>query len=228
MNGRRFPEGRPAALVFDLDGTLVDSLPDIADALSELMERHGLARHPQTAVARMIGHGVGNLVARAFAAHDRVLEPAAHEAAVAEYLGLYEPRATRLTALFPGVAETVRAFAAAGVPMAVCTNKPTAVSREMVAFYGLADVISVVVGGDFGPPRKPAPDMVLKAVELLGAPAHLSVMVGDSGADVQSAKAAGVPVVAVDYGYTAVPAAELGADAVISAFADLQTAIGRL
>lgn len=228
MTQNRFPDGRPRALVFDLDGTLVDSVPDIADALGDLMERHGLARHGREAVTRMIGHGVANLVARAFAAHARTMEGERLDAVVAEYLGLYEPRATRLTRLFPGVAETVAAFAKAGVPMAVCTNKPTDVSREMVAHYGLADHIPVVVGGDFGPPRKPAPDTLLKTLDLLGAPAHLSVMVGDSGADVQAALAAGMPVVAVDYGYTAVPAADLGADVVISAFADLSAAIARL
>jgi len=213
------------ALVFDLDGTLVDSVPDIAGALAELMERHGLAPHPRAAVVRMIGHGVGNLVERAFLARDVRLDAAAHGAAVEEYLGLYEPRATRDTRLFPGVEAAVRAFAAAGVPMAVCTNKPTAVSREIVAHFGLDDVLRVVVGGDFGPPRKPAPDLLQKAVELLGATAHHCLMVGDSGADVAAARAAGMPVVVVDYGYTAVPPAELGADRVIGDFADLADAV---
>lgn len=218
----------PAALVFDLDGTLVDSLPDIADALGELLERHDLARHPSDRVARMIGHGVANLVDRAFAAAGRPLPGAALEAAVAEYLGLYEPRATRLTRLFPGTAETVGRMAGAGVALAVCTNKPTAVSRAMIDHYGLGGFFPVVVGGDFGPPRKPAPDLLVKAVELLGVRPHDAVMVGDSGADVAAARAAGMRVVAVGHGYTAVPAAELGADAVIAGLPDLEAALRRL
>jgi phosphoglycolate phosphatase len=220
--------GLPQAILFDLDGTLVDSVPDIDDALGELMERHGLPRHPRDAVMRMIGHGVPRLVERAFIAHGRPLDGGDLAAAVAAYLALYEPRATRLSQLFPGVAEAVRALGSAGVKLGVCTNKPTGVSREMLAFYGLSDVLPVVVGGDFGPPRKPAPDLLLAALGLLGAEPGSSVMVGDSGADVAAARAAGMAVIVVEYGYTAVPPAELGADVVIRGFEDLADALGRI
>jgi phosphoglycolate phosphatase len=224
MSVKSFPGG----LIFDLDGTLVDSVPDIAGALNELMGLHGLAAHGVPAVMRMIGHGVPNLVERAFTAHGVTLDGGLLEAEVRTYLGLYEPRATRDTRLFPHVAETLALFAARNIPMAVCTNKPTAVSREIVASFGLSDLLPVVVGGDFGPPRKPAPDLLWKAAELIGVDPRQAVMIGDSGADVAAARAAEMPVIVVEYGYTSVAPADLGADRVIASFAELSAALGTL
>lgn len=218
----------PRAIVFDLDGTLVDSLPDIADALGLLLERHGLERHAPDAVRTMIGKGVEVLVRRGFAGRGRALQDDEARRLTEDYLALYEPRATRDTRLFPFVAETVAMLAGEGFALAVCTNKPTAVSREMLRDFGLVDRIPVVVGGDFGPPRKPAPDLLLAALGLLEAGADDAVMIGDSASDVEAAKAAGVPVIAVEYGYTPVPAAELGADVVIRDFSELAPALAHL
>ncbi|WP_181707218.1 phosphoglycolate phosphatase [Chthonobacter rhizosphaerae] len=219
---------RPAGILFDLDGTLVDSLPDIADALGDLMVEHSLPRHPADAVRRMIGKGVAVLVERAFAAHGANLPADDRRRAVDRYLALYEPRALRDTRLFPHVEDAVRALAAAGHRLGVCTNKPTAVSREIVAGFGLADVLPVVIGGDFGPPRKPAPDLLVTAAEHLRVSPADMLMVGDSASDVEAARAAGMPVIVVEYGYTDVSPADLGADRLIGDFAGLSAAIRSL
>lgn len=218
----------PRAIVFDLDGTLVDSLPDIADALGQLLERHGAERHPSDAVRTMIGKGVEVLVRRAFAGRGRTLGDAEAATLTAEYLTLYEPRATRDTRLYPMVAEVVGMLAGEGFRLGVCTNKPTEVSREIIRDFGLGRHISAVVGGDYGPPRKPAPDLVHAVLGLLQADPREAVMVGDSASDIEAAKAAGVPVVAVEYGYTPVPVRDLGADVVIRDFSELAAALARL
>lgn len=218
----------PSAVVFDLDGTLIDSLPDIAAALNGLMERRGLPVFGADAVRRMIGKGVPVLVQRGFAANGVALEGARFEAEVEAYLAIYEPRAALETRPYPGVEAEMRRLAAAGVRMAVCTNKPAAISREILERFGLLSYCDAVIGGDHGVPRKPAPDLLLATLATMGARPTDAVMVGDSEADVAAARAAGVPVVAVGYGYSAVPAEELGADACVGGFDELAAAFDRL
>ena len=147
------------ALIFDLDGTLVDSLPDLAEAVNELMAENGLPAHAERAVASMVGKGVPVLVQKAFAAHGVTMDGDALKAQVKTYLGFYEPRATRLTRLFPHAGEMVKALAGS-YKLAVCTNKPTAVLRGIVDSLGIGKEIDVVVGGDSGVTPKPAPDML--------------------------------------------------------------------
>ncbi len=220
------PPAWPKACLFDLDGTLIDSLPDLADALDGFFGAEGHPPLGATRIATMIGRGVENLVQRGYAAHGLEVDgPALAERAQA-FRAVYEPRATRLTTLFPHVLETVERLARFGVAMAVCTNKPTAVSREIVAHFGLSAHLPVVVGGDFGPPKKPAPDLVLAALAGLGVAAADALFVGDSAADVGAARAAGVRVVVVPYGYTPVAAADLGADMVIDDFRALPALFG--
>lgn len=218
----------PQAVIFDLDGTLVDSLPDIWDALGELLERHGHTRHSRDVVRTLIGKGVENLVQRAFAARNTELAGAALADRVAEFLSLYEPRAARDTTLFPHVSEVVAALAAEGYRLGVCTNKLTDVSRAILDEFGLAGAMGAVVGGDHGPPRKPEPDLLIATADLLGVDVAASVMIGDSASDIHAAKAAGMPVVAVEYGYTPVPVRDLGPDIVIRDFSELRDALSFL
>lgn len=215
------------ALIFDLDGTLVDSLPDLAEAINELMAANGLAPHAERAVASMVGKGVPVLVQKAFAAHGVIVAGEVLEAHVRTYLGFYEPRATRLTRLFPHTADMVKQLAGS-FRLAVCTNKPTAVSREIVDSLGIGKEIAVVVGGDSGVTPKPAPDMLWLVAERLGLPKEDVLMVGDSANDVAAAKGAGVRVAVVRYGYTDIPADELNADFVMDDFRGLPAVLEKL
>ncbi|MBH0236773.1 phosphoglycolate phosphatase [Methylobrevis sp. L22] len=218
----------PAAYLFDLDGTLVDSLPDLAEALDELLAEDGFAPLGAETVRGMIGHGVEKLVQRGLAARGVVYADAGLAEAVDRFRSLYEPRAARLTRLYPGVEPVIAALRAGRVPMAVCTNKPEAPSHVILDQLGLTGWFGAVIGGDHGPPKKPAPDLVLAAAAALGVAPRDCLFVGDSGADVGAARAAGVPVVVVRYGYTSVPAAELGADAVIDDFGGLAGVVADL
>ncbi|MBS1182702.1 MAG: cbbZC [Proteobacteria bacterium] len=215
------------ALIFDLDGTLVHSLPDLAEAVNELMAANGLAPHAEPAVASMVGKGVPVLVQKAFAAHGVIVAGEVLDAHVKTYLGFYEPRATRLTRLFPHVADMVTELAKS-YRLAVCTNKPTAVSREIVDSLGIGADIAVVVGGDSGVPAKPAPDMLWLVAERLGLAKDEVLMVGDSANDVASAKAAGITVAVVRYGYTDIAADDLKADFVMDDFRGLPAVLEQL
>jgi phosphoglycolate phosphatase len=208
--------------VFDLDGTLVDSLPDLAAALNRTLAEAGLPPHATGAVARMVGHGVERLVERGFAAAGAPLDMAALPRWVERFLHFYAADLHTLTRPYPGAAEALDALAASGWRLGVCTNKPTRLAAGLLDALGLGSRFGgAVVGGDTAPERKPHPAPLLMALGRLGVPAAAAVLVGDSGTDVLTARAAGVPVVLVRGGYTAAPAEELGADAVVDELAAL-------
>ncbi|WP_067341563.1 phosphoglycolate phosphatase [Stappia indica] len=216
------------ALLFDLDGTLVDSVPDIAAATNQLLDSEGHTPLEVDEVRRMIGHGIPKLVERALAARGRVLDAEALAPLVARMNAFYGDNLTGRTTLLPGAVEALEEGKRAGLGLAVVTNKPEGFSRTIVAHFGLEDLVPVVVGGDTCATRKPAPEMLLHAAAKLGATPATAVMVGDSGADVDSARAAGMKVIVVRGGYGGVAAEDLGADVVIDTLADLFGALERL
>ena len=220
--------GWPRAILFDLDGTLIDSVPDIAAAANLLLETESLAPLTVDQVRGMIGNGIAKLVERAFEARGVTLEGDAHAAMTARMMEIYKDHLTIETSLMEGAEHVLRAYARIGVRLAVVTNKPEAFSREILEHFDLGEAVSVVVGGDTGPVRKPAPDMLLHALAELDATASEALMVGDSPADIDAAKAASMASVAVRGGYTRIPADELGADVVIDSLGELPGAIEQL
>jgi phosphoglycolate phosphatase len=215
-------------LLCDLDGTLVDSLPDLAAAVGELLEGEGRPGLTPAAVAAMVGDGVPKLIERALAATGGVPAEPALAALVARYLPIYEARMTELTRPYPGAIETLRVLKAAGWRLAVCTNKPEAPSRAIVAGLGFEGLFEAVSGGDSLPVKKPDPGHLLGLLEALGAVPGAAVMLGDSANDVQAARAAGLPAIVIAHGYGGTPARELGADRVIESFAELPAALAAL
>ena len=229
--------GRFSALLFDLDGTLVHSLPDIAGALNSLLADLELPAVPYEDVRLMIGDGIPALVSRALAAGGKTadqlpghLDPGAfdREAITRHFRRHYRARLTRETRPYPGVVETLERLRAAGWRMAVCTNKAEQPARQILEELELAAYFEGLAGGDSYARAKPAAEPLLGLVEDLGHAAEQAVMVGDSPADVGAARNAGMPVVAVSYGYRKVTAAELGADALIDRFEELPAALGGL
>lgn len=220
--------GWPQAVLFDLDGTLIDSVPDLTSAVNDLLETESHEPLTQDEVRRMIGHGVRKLVERAFAARDIALEGEALDAMTDRMMTIYGRCLTIETTLMPGAEQLVTAYARAGVKIGVVTNKPEAFSRAIIEHFGLGDSVHVIVGGDTGPARKPAPDMLRHALEQIGVGAHRALMVGDSPADIDAAKAVPMASIAVRGGYTTVPADELGADIVIDSLNEVPQAIERL
>lgn len=218
----------PQAVLFDLDGTLIDSVPDLAAATNELLAGDGLGPLTVNAVRSMIGNGVKKLVERAYRAANKPLAGEALVEATNRMMAIYGRQLTRHTTLMTGAAETVSAFRRAGVKIGVVTNKSEAMTHELLDHFGLDDKVDVVVGGDTGPKRKPSPDMLDFAVVALGISAGQAVMVGDSPADIGAAKAAGMASVAVRGGYTDVAVEDLGADRVIADLNELAAAVATL
>jgi len=214
------------ALIFDLDGTLVDSLPDLRAALNDTLREIGKAPLSRAAVRRMIGDGTAALVARGLAA--RAVPEAALEERLARFLAFYEADPVARTRLYPGVRRTLAALRADGRRLAICTNKPQRASLAVLRGLALEGCFAAVVGGDSVARRKPDPGHLLAAVAALGAAPGEAIMIGDNEHDVAMAQAAGIPVILAEYGYARVPVAGLDADGRIGAFAELPDAIGAL
>ncbi|MBI1777068.1 MAG: phosphoglycolate phosphatase [Proteobacteria bacterium] len=214
------------AVVFDLDGTLVDSAPDLLAAANLLLESLGRRQLGLTEIKAMIGDGTTRLVERALAATGAV--PADSKLHVERFLAAYEAEATRLTQPYPGVLPTLQHLAEDGIRLAVCTNKPLKATTAVLGGLGLDRFFSAVVGGDSLAVRKPDPRVLLEALARLETAPNQAVMVGDNEHDVATARAAGVPMILVSYGYARLPVAELGADRLLHRFDALPAALAEI
>ena len=213
-------------LVFDLDGTLVDTAPDLHAALNQMLRERGRSALSLPQVKRMIGDGVPALVARALAASGADTADAA--GALPRFLELYEANATRLSRPYPKVLETLTSLRQRGYRTSICTNKPQRATIAVVEGLGLGELFDGIAGGDRFPVRKPDPGHLLGLIGELGGRTEASAMIGDSENDAAVARAAGVPLVLMRYGYARVDPASLAADALLDHFSELPRALARL
>ena len=227
-NGAATTLRMPKAILFDLDGTLIDSAPDIAAAVNELLAGRGLPSLTVAQVTAMIGNGVEKLLERAFGAVGTPLSAAEFEQANRDMAPIYRRHTTRLTRLMPGAGEALAQLHVAGVRMGVVTNKPQLATREVLLHFGLAERLGAIVGGDAVTRKKPAPDALLLALDQLKVEPRDALMVGDSVNDVEAARAAEMPVIIIRGGYTQQPAELLGADLVCNSLLDLPAALNGL
>jgi phosphoglycolate phosphatase len=211
-------------LVLDLDGTLVDSVPDLAASLNRVLAARGLAPFTPAETAPMVGDGARTLVARAFAARNA---PPPGDADVAAYLADYAANLLHATTLYPGVVPTLRVMAGQGWRFAVCTNKPEAHARSLLAALGLGDRFAAIGGGDSFAARKPDPAHLLATLRAAGGEAGRAVMVGDHRNDLEAARGACMPCIFAAWGYGPVSVGARAA-AVAARFADLPAIADRL
>jgi phosphoglycolate phosphatase len=183
------------AVVFDLDGTLIDSLPDIAAAVNHVLARRSLPPLSETLIKTMIGDGAKILLNRAFAAIDAPVEEADYTA----FETYYTAHAADLTVVYPGIASALQSLQAAGYVLGVCTNKPQAAAQAVLSTLGLAPYFSVVTGGNSTPYRKPDPRHLAATLAALGS--DHAVMIGDHHNDMAAAEGLGVPGIFVTWGY---------------------------
>jgi phosphoglycolate phosphatase len=216
-----------SAYVFDLDGTLVDTAPDLLAVINIVMAREGRRAIATDEIRRLVGRGVKVLIEKAFKETGTPVDPARLDGLFDTYLALYEQHLTDTSRPYPGVMETLTRLKAAGSPLAVLTNKPHALAEKLLLGLGMRSLFGAVFGAGKMPYLKPDARIFADVRREL-AWTGPAVMVGDSITDVQTARNAGVPVVLVSYGYTPEPAANLGADAVVDDFSAVPAAVGKL
>ncbi len=215
-------------IVFDLDGTLVDTAPDLIDTLNFTLTGHELPAVPYHEARPMIGGGARGMIEQALAADGRDCTPVAVDRLYTRFVAHYAEHIADRSRTFPHVDGALDRLAKAGHRLAVCTNKLEWLSKKLLRTLDLADRFAAICGQDTFGRQKPDPDVFRATVIRAGGNPERAIMVGDSVTDVQTARAANVPVVAVDFGYTDVPVASLRPDRVISSFAQLPAIIDDL
>jgi len=215
-------------LVLDLDGTLVDTAPDLMAALNHVLASQGLQTVPLEDAKSMIGAGARALLERGLKAVGAEKRKDEVDAMFDEFLAYYTDHIADAGRPFPGAIEAADRFAADGWKLAVCTNKLEGLSRALLSELGILERFAAVGGGDSFEVKKPNPDHLFQTIALAGGAPDYAVMVGDSETDIATAKAAKVPVVAVDFGYTTQHVSTFEPDRIISHFDELYDAVADL
>jgi len=215
-------------IVFDLDGTLIDTAPDLVDTLNVVLAREGLPPVPYETARNLIGGGSRMMIKRGVEAEGRVFPPAKLEQLFADFIAHYSEHIADRSRPFPELIDALDSLAADGWRFAVCTNKLERLSILLLAQLGLADRFAAICGQDTFGMQKPDPEVLRRTVAAAGGGLQDAIMIGDSLTDIRTARAAGIPVIAVDFGYTERPVEEFGPDRIISRFSQLPTAVAGL
>ena len=218
----------PPVLVFDLDGTLAETAGDLMGTLNVILQREQLAPLPLDKARSLLGAGARALIARGFAQAGRPLSPEKLQQLFEDFLAHYNAHIADNSWLFPGVEAALERCVAAGHVLAVCTNKLEHSSHLLLGALGIARRFKFVCGQDTFGVAKPDPTPLIETIARVGGVPSRAIMIGDSRTDIDTARAAGVPVIAVDFGYTDVPIAQLHPDRVISHFDELVGAIAAI
>jgi phosphoglycolate phosphatase len=212
-------------VVFDLDGTLIDTAPDLIHTLNTILATENVPALPFDTARPMIGAGVRPLLERALAERGRFPGEAAMDALFDRYLRLYQDHIADRSRPYPGLEAALDRLGAHGFGLAVCTNKYEALSLRLLDALGLTSRFAAICGQDTFPMKKPDPETLRLTIARAGGDVARAIMVGDSETDVNVARAAGIPVIGVDFGYTRIPMADLSPDRLISHFDALPEAV---
>ena len=215
------------AVLFDFDGTLVDSAPDIIAALNRLLGEMGHELVNYDAYRTRAGDGARNLLEQVLRARGASFAEAEWPALVERLLAHYYELMTENTRPYPAVPDTLAEIYQSGMALAICTNRTVSTTEQLLTHFGLKDMFAAVLCADNVAAKKPDARHLHAAIERLGATPERTIMVGDTATDVAAARNAGIKVVAVSYGYSELPAADLGADAVLADFNELPALLAR-
>jgi phosphoglycolate phosphatase len=215
----------PLTIVFDLDGTLVDTAPDLIDTLNVIFARERLGPVPYEKARTMIGGGARRMIEAGLKFERRSTNTEDVDRLFTDFIAHYSVHIADRSLPFPDLDTALDALAAEGCNFAVCTNKLEGLSRLLLDALRLTPRFSAICGQDTFGIQKPDPEILRRTIAQAGGDLTRSVMVGDSGTDIDTARAAGIPVIAVDFGYTETPVTQLGPDRVIGRYADLPGAV---
>lgn len=212
-------------VVFDLDGTLIDTAPDLIETLNVVFTRDGLPPVDYAAARNMIGGGAYRMIESALRFEGRVLADGVVDRMFADFIAYYAAHIADRSQPFPGLDAALDRLAERGCRFAVCTNKLEGLSRLLLEALGLTRRFAAICGQDTFGMQKPDPEILRRTIQAAGGTLQRAVMVGDSGIDIATARAAGVPIVAVDFGYSEAPIRDLHSDRLISHFNELADAV---
>lgn len=215
-------------LLWDLDGTLADTAPDLTNTMNVLLQRHGRPTVPIERVRHLVGGGARLLLERGFKETGDAASEDLLDHLFQEFLVHYGDHVADNSEVWPGLRAHLDRLKEMGVPMAVCTNKGEELSHKALAAMDLAKYFPVVIGGDTLPVKKPDPEHLFEAIRQLGGSPENTIMVGDSDPDIDSARAAGIPSICVSFGYARVPAVELKPTLVIDHFDEFPAALKQI
>jgi len=218
----------PPVIVFDLDGTLVDTAPDLIGTLNVILARENLPPVPLESARQVIGGGARKLIERGLALEGRTAAPHDMDRMFRDFIAHYGDNIAVHSRPFDGTIDILDDLAARGHALAICTNKLEWLTRRLLDALSLTERFAFICGADTFGISKPAPDGLRQTIEKSGGSAPHAVMIGDSAPDVGAARALGIPVIGVDFGYTDIPIHDLNPDIVISHMRDLPNAIGRV
>ena len=216
----------PPALIFDLDGTLVDTAPDLLGATNAVLAAQGRGPIDPASLRHMVGFGAGSLITQAFAATGPAVTPEALPGLVAIFIAHYRHHIADFSRPFAGVEATLKTLKADGARLGVLTNKPAELTGPLLDRLGMTGLFAAIYGAGRKSFTKPDPRIFHDVVDDCGG--GPAVMIGDSITDLATAQAAGAPCILMSYGYTPVPARELGANLVLDDFAQLPEALKKL
>lgn len=223
-----FTANSAPTIVFDLDGTLVDTAPDLVDTLNIILGREGLPPVPFAAARKMIGGGARILIERGLQAEGRPGIAAEVDRLYKDFVAHYAEHLADRSQPFPGAVVAIEQLAAHGCRFAICTNKLESLSVRLLDALGMSSHFAAICGQDTFGVQKPDPRILLETIRKAGGQSNRAVMVGDSVNDIQVARAARVPVIAVDFGYSETPVSALNPDVVIGGYDKLSAAVDRL
>jgi phosphoglycolate phosphatase len=222
------PMSSPRIVVFDLDGTLVDTAPDLISALNHVLDREGLPPVPLRSARTMIGAGARKLIERGLELDGRIIGIEDIARLTSDFIDYYAAHIADASRPFEGLEDALDALQAQGFRFAVCTNKLEWLSKLLLDQLGLSARFAAICGADTFGVAKPDPAILRQTVARAGGQLASAIMVGDAGPDVGVARRAGIPVIGVEFGYTDVPIAELKPDRLIGHMRDLPAAVASL
>lgn len=221
---------KPAMILIDVDGTLVDSVPDLTYCVDQMMKRLGMPTHGEAKVRNWVGNGVERLVRRALVGQlDGEPDEALYEKAYPIFLELYRDNTSKRSCLYPGIKEGLDYLKSEGYKMGCVTNKAAQFTEPLLKDLGVYDYFSIVISGDTLPQKKPDPAPLLHAAKFFNVSPEQAMMIGDSISDVKAARAAGFRIVCMTYGYNhGVDIRDANPDAVMDSMAELPDLLGKL
>lgn len=210
----------PSAVIFDLDGTLVDSARDLTAALNYVLRQ---ANRPEVAISQvryLVGDGARAMIKKGFSETGPLPDEAGINRILQDFLAYYLENITDQTIIFPGALKVIEKLVDLGIPLGLCTNKALKLTEKLMTEIGLADYFSAIVGGDSFDYRKPDPRHLTSTLDMMNCSPHRAVMVGDSVNDILAARGAGMPVICLSLGYSKTPIADLNPDGVFDHYDD--------